>query len=335
MRKGSGSAWICRAGIIGTLSGAVLGAGYLFLDPRGFTLRSLVAASIAVAGLGVGALVDCRRREALKSQQVLGLKEELRASQDHIMEIATFRSLGTYLEIAAHRMKKPLREVVDAVQALASDAGVSDALRSRLDGLRDGTLDLQSTLHHLAEYSMTRPGRAPFSVNILLQQALTLCRYRAGEKHVRVEEHYAVIPPVFGPAERIEQALLNVLINAIEAMPFEGGTVRVETLHEGDRVIARVRDSGIGVKPEHLGKIFDPFFTTKPEKNGVGLGLWATRQTLDIIGADINVTSAPFEGTEVSLSFQQAAPLRPGREGTAHPPELSRNTAEETGRRIA
>jgi signal transduction histidine kinase len=335
MGKGRGSTWRLRAGLIGTLLGVVLGAGYLFLDPRGLVVRLLVGVSIAVAGFGLGALVAGRRREALKSERILALQEELRASQDHIMESATFRSLGTYLEIVAHRMKRPLREVVDAVQALSSDAADSDVLSSKVEGLRDGTRDLQDTLHHLAEYSLTRPGRAPFSVNILLQHAIALCRYRASEKRIRIEEHYAVIPPVFGPAERIEGAILNVLINAIEAMPFEGGTMIVETLHERDRVVARVRDTGLGVKPEHLGKIFDPFFTTKPEKNGVGLGLWATRQALDIIGADVSITSAPFKGTEVSLSFEQAAPLRPGREGTTHPPELPRNTADETGRQIA
>jgi signal transduction histidine kinase len=109
----------------------------------------------------------------------------------------------------------------------------------------------------------------------------------------------------------------------------------VETAHEGDRVVARVRDTGIGIKPEHLPRIFEPFFTTKPEKSGIGLGLWNTRQMFDLIGADVQVRSTPHQGTEVTILFPQAAPLRPGREGTAHPPEIGRNTANEVDRRIA
>ena len=134
---------------------------------------------------------------------------------------------------------------------------------------------------------------------------------------------------------RVHQALFNIIVNAVEAMPFGGGTIVVETAHENDRVIARVRDSGIGIRPEHLSRIFEPFFTTKPEKRGVGLGLWAARQMLDIVGADVTVNSTPLQGTEVTLNFPQAAPLRPGREGELHPPELPTNTADDRGRRIA
>src|SRR5258706_6186966 len=132
-----------------------------------------------------------------------------------------------------------------------------------------------------------------------------------------------------GPATRIHQEIVNFIVNAVGAMPFGGGTIVVTTSHENERVVARVRDTGIGIRPEHLPRIFEPFFTTKPEKKSAGLGLWAARQMLDIIGADMAVTSTPFKGTEVTLVFRQAAPIRAGREGTTHPPELPRNTADD------
>ena len=194
---------------------------------------------------------------------------------------------------------------------------------------------LNETLRHLAGYALSKPGRAPFSVNVLLHEAILLCRRRAAEKQIAFEERYGVLPPVMGSATRVHQAIFNIIVNAVEAMPFGGGTIVVETIHENDRVIARVRDGGIGIRPEHLSHIFEPFFTTKREKKGVGLGLWAARQMLDIVGADIAVKSTPLQGTEVALSFPQAAPLRPGREGESHPPELPRNTADVGDRRIA
>ncbi len=295
------------------------------------------AGAPAAAGLCyvIGVLLACRRAELEDARRHIDLQEELRFSQDHIMANETFRSLGAYLEIAAHQMKEPLQAVATGVAALAADGGLPEAARRQVAALKTNLERLNGTLRHLAGYGLNKPGRAPFSVNVLLHEAILLCRRRAAEKTISFEERYGVVPPVMGSATRVHQAIFNIIVNAVEAMPFGGGTIVVETTHENDRVIARVRYSGIGIRPEHMPHIFEPFFTTKPEKKGVGLGLWAARQMLDIVGADVTVKSTPLQGTEVTLSFPQAAPLRPGREGTIHPPELPRNTADERGRRIA
>jgi len=295
------------------------------------------AVAPAVAGLcyAIGVLLAYRRSELEDARRIIDLQEELRFSQDHIMANETFRSLGAYLEIAAHQMKEPLQAVSSGVASLAAEGGLPEAARPQVAALRTNLEHLNETLRHLAGYGLNKPGRAPFSVNVLLHEAILLCRRRAAEKTITFEERYGVVPPVMGSALRVHQAIFNIIVNAVEAMPFSGGTIVVETAHENDRVIARVCDSGIGIRPEHLPHIFEPFFTTKPEKRGVGLGLWAARQMLDIVGADISVKSTPLQGTEVRLNFPQAAPLRPGREGEIHPPELPRNTAEERGRRIA
>ena len=291
-------------------------------------LRVWAAALLAAAIYLAGVVVASRRRESEDARLLLELQEELRYSQDHIMANETHRSLSAYLEIAAHQMKEPLRALTSGIDALAAGAGSSQALKTHMD-------DLTRTLRHLAGYALTKPGRAPFSVNNLLHESILLCRHRAAEKKVRFEERYGIVAPVMGSAMRVHQALFNIIVNAVEAMPFGGGTIVVETEHRGDRVIARVRDSGIGIRPEHMKQVFEPFFTTKPEKKGVGLGLWAARQMLDIIGADITIKSAPHQGTEVTISFAQAAPLRPGREGTTNPPELATNTTDDRDRRIA
>ena len=297
--------------------------------------RWLASAPLPVAAYAIGVLVAYRRREVVDARSALEVQEELRFSQDHIMANETYRSLSAYLEIAAHQMKEPLRALVNAIDALAAESGLPEGARRQVGALKTHMESLNATLNHLAGYALTRPGRAPFSVGILLHESILLCRRRAAEKRILFEERYAVVPPVMGSAMRVQQALFNVIVNAVEAMPFGGGTIVVETAHENDRVIARVRDTGIGIRPDHLPRIFEPFFTTKPEKNGVGLGLWAARQMLDIIGADITVKSAPLQGTEVRISFPQAAPLRPGREGTTHPPELGKNTADDRNRQIA
>ena len=324
----------------GALYGAASGLALafvvsLFPSSRPVGSRWLASVPLPVAAYAIGVLVAYRRREIEDASAALEVQEELRFSQDHIMANETYRSLSAYLEIAAHQMREPLRALVSGIDVLAASSGLPEGARKQVGALKDDLESLNATLRHLSGYALTRPGRAPFSVSILLHESILLCRRRAAEKKILFAERYTVVPPVMGSAMRVQQALFNVIINAVEAMPFGGGTIVVETAHENDRVIARVRDTGIGIRPDHLPRIFEPFFTTKPERNGVGLGLWAARQMLDIIGADITVKSAPLQGTEVRISFPQAAPLRPGREGTAHPPELDKNTADDRDRHIA
>jgi signal transduction histidine kinase len=330
------SPWPSREGLLGAVAGGSAAvAAWMALGRAGRSAPLLAGLGLIFIGYLYGVVLASRKREATDARDLLELREELRFSQDHIMENETYRSLGAYLEIAAHQMKEPLQKLTTDVRALSADTSLPEHARASVGALRGQVEALQAVLRHLAAYSMTKPGRAPFSVNTLLHEAILLCRRRAAEKKIVIEERYDTVPPVMGSAGRVHQAIFNVIVNAIEAMPFGGGTIGVTTAHENDRVIARVRDSGIGIRPEHLPKVFEPFFTTKPEKKGIGLGLWTARQMLDIIGADISVKSAPFQGTEVTLSFPQAAPLRPGREGVEHPPELSRNTAEERNRQIA
>src|SRR5437773_3531563 len=330
------SPWISGAALCGAAAGAILTLGVRLLASSGMPAPSLIASSaLLIAAYTFGVLIAYRRREKEDVRLLLEVQEELRFSQDHIMANETYRSLSAYLEIAAHQMKEPLQGLMGGLKTLAAESELPDSLRERVAGLQSHGETLHGTLRHLAEYALTKPGRAPFSVNILLHESILLCRRRASEKKILFEERYAVVPPVMGSAMRVHQALFNIIVNAVEAMPFGGGTIVVETEHRGDRVIARVRDLGIGIRPDHLKRVFEPFFTTKPEKKGVGLGLWAARQMLDIIGADITIKSAPHQGTEVTISFAQAAPLRPGREGTTHPPELGRNTTDDRDRRIA
>jgi signal transduction histidine kinase len=329
------AAFTSRQGLAGLGCGLLLALVILIAPGAAAWARLATAAAVLAACHLAGALLALRRRALEDVSVILGLREELRLSQDHIMAVETFRSLGAYLEIAAHQIREPLQALVQEARVLAADGALPAEAGARAAKLLAQGEALQASLKHLAAFALDKPGRSPFNVNTLLHEAVLLLRHRTQEKNVRIEERYAVIPPVMGSAARVQQALLNVVINAVEAMPFDGGTITLETAHENDRVIARVRDTGIGIRPHELPHVFEPFFTTKPEKKGVGLGLWAARQALDLIGADIVVNGAPFQGTEVTISFPQAAPLRPGREGTAHPPELPVNTASENHRRIA
>jgi len=327
--------WLSARAFWGAAAG---GAAALLLPLMNLTdpiVRSLFSFTLILAGyaLGVAFAYSAGRRDLL--DYILRLREELRLSQDHLMEGAAFRSLGAYLDAAATTTAGLLQALREDGGRLAGDASLADAAREKADQVKKGCASLETALGPLAAYTLSRPARAPFSVNTLMREAINLCRHRAEEKRIQFDERYAVVPPVFGAGGRVRHALLNVVINAIEAMPHGGGTIFIETSPSDGKVLVTVRDSGIGIRPEHQARIFDPFFTTKPEKSSLGLGLWATRETLRPIDATIEVSSKPHEGTTVAMTFPAAAPLRAGRTGTVNPPELDRNTADEGDRRIA
>ncbi|HQG46766.1 MAG TPA: ATP-binding protein, partial [bacterium] len=110
------------------------------------------------------------------------------------------------------------------------------------------------------------------------------------------------LPKVFVDVGQIQQVLLNIILNAVEAMQ-DRGTLTIKTLHDAERkqVLLRIRDTGSGMTPQVREKIFEPFFTTKPRGVGTGLGLSIAYGIMQRHKGDILVQSAPGEGSEFTL----------------------------------
>ena len=115
-----------------------------------------------------------------------------------------------------------------------------------------------------------------------------------------------------GNAQRIEQVVVNLLLNACEALPDPERAVRVATEHDRDAGVVRiaVRDEGVGIPPEHLARLTDPFFTTKRDQGGTGLGLSVSAAIVKEHGGTLEFRSPPGAGTTVVLSLPTAAEER-------------------------
>src|SRR6267378_3856229 len=119
------SPWTSGAAMYGAATGAALALA-IWLLPGWRSLALEFAAAPALVGVSyvIGVLLACRRRELEEAQRLIDMQEELRFSQDHIMANETFRSLGAYLEIAAHQMKEPLQGLVSGLGTLAGEGGI-------------------------------------------------------------------------------------------------------------------------------------------------------------------------------------------------------------------
>ena len=123
-------------------------------------------------------------------------------------------------------------------------------------------------------------------------------------------------------SQQIEQVLINLVTNAVQAMP-EGGTLRAALSSQNGQAEIEISDTGVGIPPENLTRIFDPFFTTKPEGEGTGLGLSVSYGIISEHGGKIDVESTPGEGTTFRITLptreeKTQEELEPVEEHAAH-----------------
>ncbi len=123
-----------------------------------------------------------------------------------------------------------------------------------------------------------------------------------------VEREFGDVPPIACHAGRINQVIMNMLVNAAQAMPEKGGTITVGTALTEDEVIITIADTGSGMPPDVLSRIFDPFYTTKEVGSGTGLGLSISHGIVEEHGGRIEVESVPGESTTFYICLPLTAP---------------------------
>jgi signal transduction histidine kinase len=148
------------------------------------------------------------------------------------------------------------------------------------------------------------------SPRALLEKTLELVRETADKKHVSILVFPVGETVVFrADPYPVQQVLLNIINNAIDAAP-EGGDITCRIVMEEGRFIAfRVEDSGEGIPPDIIGKIFDPFFTTKPTGEGAGLGLYVSRKIVEKLGGAIKAGNMPGRGAVLTVRFPLGPPV--------------------------
>ena len=158
-----------------------------------------------------------------------------------------------------------------------------------------------------------RPGEAaPIDIGPLLDSIVNLMRPRLAAGRVTLEADLSpLLPQIWGQRDELEMALLNLVSNALDAMP-GGGVLRVSTTSADSQVTIVLSDSGAGIPPELLPRVFDPWVTTKPEGRGTGLGLSISRDVITRFGGTVDVASEPGHGATFTIRM----PADAGR--TAH-----------------
>ncbi|MBU4120688.1 MAG: hypothetical protein KKA48_03960 [Proteobacteria bacterium] len=201
--------------------------------------------------------------------------------------------------VLAHEIRNPLGSIKGAAQILRSEAE-SEEQRNLLDVITQEANRLNRVVSQFLDYARPyAPNLKPQPINAVIEKALAVIETDSLSSRIDIQwELHPHLPPVPVDQEQLHQVILNIAINAIEAMP-EGGTLTIRTSRivsdTGDAVGISIRDTGPGIRREELKQIFTPFFTTK--ERGVGLGLAVCQRIIRNHGGRIRVKSIPGQGT--------------------------------------
>ena len=273
-------------------------------------IYSLFTVMVGVASVIIGMIVtDTDRR--LRSQYT-----KLQEAQQQLAQAAKLASIGQLAGGVAHEINTPITSILSLSSHLAEGkdaAAMAPRQRQSLQLIAQQAERASKTVGNLLAFARrSRLEVNQVNVGELLEVALTLIQYRLRDESIVLHREIVTnLPSVLGDAGRLTEVFVNLLNNAVDAMP-SGGTlfVRVFPTDEPDSdVRVEVSDTGCGIPSEDLTRIFDPFFTTKEPGKGTGLGLSISHGIVKDHNGQIWAQSQPGQGTTFVLTFPKGGEL--------------------------
>ena len=249
--------------------------------------------------------------------------EKLAWAQRQLVDAEKLVSVGRLAAGVAHEINNPLAGILTCAEGMRDEMDPGESqLRRDVDVIISETLRCRDIVRRLLDFARQRPtAKRPTSLNELVERVTHLLGRQASFAKVSISRQLdPALPALELDGNRIHQVLVNLLLNAAEAMP-AGGVVTVETARssDGTRALLRVSDTGGGIAPELRTRLFEPFFTTKAQGTGLGLAVaWGIVQQHQ---GKLSFTTEPGKGTtfivELPLPTPPADAKKPGREPAA------------------
>ncbi len=239
----------------------------------------------------VGIFVDLGER--------LAMERKLSETRQQLLQSEKLAAMGRLTSQIAHELNNPLFGIMNTLELMKTEISPQNKRRKLLDMSISETVRLAEMLRKMLSFSKPdQEQKVNININTVLDEIALLYEKRFRENSVKFEYHFAEdIPMVYASKDQLRQVFLNMISNAMDAMP-DGGKLKIATENHRNKVCIVIADTGIGIKEEHIEKIFDSFFTTKTDSvKGVGLGLSVCYGFVKDHGGDIKVTSKVGEGT--------------------------------------
>ena len=233
----------------------------------------------------------------------------LKKAQAALIQSEKMSAFGQLSAGIAHEVKNPLAGILGYAQLALRKIDEDSPAKRHLALIEKETKRCKVIIENLMKFARREKAvKARIDVNAVVEAACDIVAHQLGLNRVRLEQHLAEkLPPIMADGNQIQQVLMNLMINAQQAMDGEPGTVTVSTAPLGDdRIVITVQDDGPGMPEDIQAQIFEPFFTTKQVGQGTGLGLSVSYGIVRDHEGDIKVTSRPGQGATFTLILPRA-----------------------------
>lgn len=298
-------------------------ARYIRVLPPEENIQSALAIPLKLKGRVIGVFfAGCEKPAALDptdldAMQALGahistamenarLYQEEKRIQSKLLETEKLRSLGMMTSGITHDFNNMLSVIMARTELALSQIG-NEKTRRHLEQVLASARDAGETIHRLQDFAHTRPDSADFielDLNQVAREAIEISRPRWQDQSqkegigIEVVEDLRAVKTIEGASVQLREALVNLIFNAVDAMP-EGGSIKIGTWTSETGAFLEVSDTGAGMTSEVKEQAFVPFFTTKA--GGIGLGLSMVYGAVQRHGGTINIDSEPGHGTSIAI----------------------------------
>jgi PAS domain S-box-containing protein len=253
---------------------------------------------ISERGTRMGALVTLRDLASFET-----ISRQLQVSE-------RLAALGRVTAGVAHEVKNPLNSMRLWLENLKENLPAGDGVPRQAVAVLDSEIDrLDSVVKRFLDFMRSQELRLEeTNLDELLDEVSGIARPQMERAHVQLEKQYADLPPVRVDRPLLTQALLNLIFNAIQAMP-SGGTLTLGLERRGESAEIRIEDTGQGIAPENRARVFQLFFTTRP--GGSGIGLASAYKAIQLHDGSIDFESQVGRGTTFRIELPLARPVEP------------------------
>ena len=246
-----------------------------------------------------------QKANAALEQMVSDKTKKLKQTHEQLLHAEKLGAVGRLSASIAHEFNNPLCGIMNVISGIKNRANLSETDDELAALALNECSRIKALIQNLQSFNRPSSGkRGQFDIHQALDQMLVFAKKELKLKKVRVTKQYSpAVPLIWGVEDQIKQVFVNLLNNACDAMPPEGGEVAISTCVTDGFIALSISDTGGGISPESMGEIFEPFFTSKPAVKGTGLGLSVSYGIIKSHGGDISVKSSEGKGSTFTITL--------------------------------
>ena len=294
---------IIMIALIGTIGFIVI--SYIVLN----VTRRIIKVITASQKLGQGDMnirldIDAEDETGQLAQSFNAMADALEENQRQVQQAEKLAAIGRLVSSVAHEINNPMMGIRNSFKLIEQMPEIPDKARKYIDLIDESLVGIEKIVGELLSFSRQKVEKwQPFDVRDVIEKSIDLVYHIAKEKNVVINKDYCEnCRQILGDSNEFQQVILNMIVNAFDAMP-DGGDVTIKSICSSGKDFATIEiiDEGFGIPTDQIDKIFEPFFTTKDTQKGTGLGLYVCHEIINKMGGSISVTSEPGVGSKFSI----------------------------------